>query len=47
MINFEVELEKYEPSADIEQVEEVVNQGNLTDMTDIVRELIIEAKGTR
>ncbi len=46
MINFEEELEKYEPSLDIEQVENVVNNRNLTDMTDIVRELITEAKGT-
>ncbi len=46
MINFEEELEKYEPSLDVEQVESVVNSNNLTDVTDIVRELITEAKGT-
>lgn len=46
MINFEEELEKYEPSLDVEQVESVVNNNNLTDVTDIVRELITEAKGT-
>ncbi len=46
MINFEEELNKYEPSLDVEQVENVVNNNNLTDMTDIVRELITEAKGT-
>ena len=46
MINFEEELEKYEPSLDVEQVENVVNNNNLTDVTDIVKELIIEAKGT-
>lgn len=44
MINFEEELEKYEPSLDVEQVENVVNNNNLTDMTDIVRELISEAR---
>ena len=37
MINFEEELEKYEPSPDVEQVENVVNNNNLTDLTDIVR----------
>lgn len=46
MINFEEELEKYEPSLDVEQVESVVKSNNLTDVTDIVRELITEAKGT-
>nr|MBP3598747.1 hypothetical protein [Eubacterium sp.] len=46
MINFEEELNKYEPSLDVEQVENVVNNNNLTDVTDIVRELITEAKGT-
>ena len=40
MINFEEELEKYEPSLDVEQVENAVNNNNLTDVTDIVRELI-------
>lgn len=46
MINFEEELEKYEPSLDVEQVESVVNSNNLTDVTDIIKELITEAKGT-
>ena len=47
MINFEKELEKYEPSLDVEQVSEVVNNNNnMTDVTDIMRELIAEAKGT-
>ena len=41
------ELEKYEPSLDIEQVSEVVNNSNnMTDVTDIMRELIAEVKGT-
>ena len=47
MINFEEELEKYEPSLDIEQVSEVVNNSNnMTDVTDIMRELSAEVKGT-
>ena len=46
MIYFEVELEKYEPSPDVEQVEDVVNNNNLTDVTDIVRELIADARAT-
>ena len=46
MINFEDELEKYEPSLDVEQVENAVNNNNLTDVTDIVRELISETRST-
>lgn len=46
MINFEEELEKYEPSLDVEQVENVVNNNNLTDVIDIVRELISETRST-
>lgn len=46
MINFEEELEKYEPSPDVEQVENVVNNNNLTDLTDIVREFIADVKTT-
>lgn len=46
MINFEEELEKYEPSLDVEQVENVVNNNNLTDVTDIVKELISEVRTT-
>ena len=47
MINFEEELKKYATSLDIEQVSEVVNNSNnMTDVTDIMRELIAEVKGT-
>lgn len=45
MINFEEELEKFQPSLDIEQVEEVIQNNNLTDVTDIVKELLQETKG--
>ena len=40
MLDFEEELAKFQPSMDIEQVEEVVYNNNLTDITDIVKELI-------
>ncbi len=46
MINFEEELEKYEPSPEIEQVEEIINNGNnMTDVMDIVREVMRENAG--
>lgn len=44
MINFEEELQKYEPSPDVEQIEDIVNNNNMTDVTDIIRELITEVK---
>lgn len=44
MINFDEELEKYEPSPDVEQIQDVVNNYNMTDVTDIIRELITEVK---
>ena len=36
MLNFEEELEKFQPSMDIEKVEDVVYHNNLADVTDIV-----------
>ena len=46
LLNFEEELEKFQPSMDIEKVEDVVYHNNLADVTDIVKELIQDAKGT-
>ena len=46
MLNFEKELENFQPSMDVEQVEDVVYNNNLADVTDIVKELIQDAKGT-
>lgn len=46
MLNFEEELEKFQPSMDVEKVEDVVYNNNLSDVTDIVKELIQDAKGT-
>lgn len=40
MLNFEDELEKFQPCLDVEQVEDVVHNNNLTDVTDIVKELL-------
>ncbi len=43
MINFDEELEKFEPSLEIEQAEDVINNNDLTDVTDILKEML---KGT-
>ena len=40
------ELEKFQPSMDVEKVEDVVYNNNLADVTDIVKELIQDSKGT-
>ena len=46
MLNFEEELEKFQPCMDVEKVEDVIYNSNLTDVTDIVKELIQDAKNT-
>lgn len=44
MINFDEELEKFQPSPEIEQAEDVINNNDLTDISDILKELL---KGNR
>lgn len=40
MLNFEEELKKFQPSLEVEGIEEAVYQEDLTDMTDILREMM-------
>lgn len=40
MINFEEELKKFHPSMEIEEVEDAVRDHELTDMTDIMVEML-------
>lgn len=44
MIDFEEELKLYKPSLEIEAVEDAIVKSDLTDMTDIMMELIKERK---
>ena len=44
MIDFEEELSRFKPSLEIEVVEDVIVKSDLTDMTDIMMELIKERK---
>ncbi len=44
MLNFEEELKKFHPSLEIEEIEDAVYQEDLTDMTDILREMIEQTK---
>lgn len=40
MLNFEEELEKFQPSLEIEEAEDVIISNDLTDLTDIIKDLI-------
>lgn len=40
MINFDEEIEKFQPSLEIEQAEDVINNNDLTDISDILKELL-------
>lgn len=40
MINFEEELAKYKPSTDIEHLEDEIIRRDLTDMTDILLQML-------
>lgn len=44
MINFDEEIQKFQPSPEIEQAEDVINNNDLTDVTDILKEIL---KGTK
>ena len=46
MVNVEEDLEKFQACMDVEKVEDVVYNNNLADVTDIVKELIQDSKGT-
>jgi len=47
MIDFEEELKKFQPSLEVEEAEEAIYSHNLTDMTDILQEIIKEARRNR
>ena len=44
MIDFEEELKKFQPSLEVEDIEDAVYQEDLTDMTDILREVMEQTK---
>ena len=47
MIDFEEELQRFKPSLDVEAVEDAIVKSDLTDMTDIMMEMIRERDGKR
>jgi len=40
MLDFEEELKKFKPSLEVEDIESAVYQEDLSDMTDLLREVI-------
>ena len=40
MLNYEEELKKFKPSLEVDQIEEAVYKEDLTDMQDIVKEVM-------
>lgn len=40
MINFEEEIEKFEPSLDIDQADDAIYHNDMTDVTDIIKEIL-------
>lgn len=44
MIDFEEELKKFKPSLEVEEAEEAIYNQDLTDMTDILREMMKDAR---
>ena len=47
MIDFEEEIQRFKPSLDVEAVEDAIVKSDLTEMTDIMMEMIRERDGKR
>ena len=47
MINYEEELKKFQPSLEVEEAEEAIYNRDLTDITDILKELMKDEKKKR
>ena len=44
MINFDEEIKKFHPSLEIDEAEDAIYNNNITDMTDILLEMLEERK---
>lgn len=44
MINFDEEINKFQPSLDVDQAEEAIYNNDLTDLSDIMKELLKKNK---
>lgn len=44
MVNFEEELKNFKPSLEVEEAEQAIYNHELTDMTDVMQEMLQELK---
>lgn len=44
MLDFEEEIKKFKPNLEVEEIEDAVYQEDLTDVTDILKEMLEETK---
>lgn len=44
MINFDEEIEKFQPSLEVEQAEDAIYSNDSTDVTDLIRDILGERK---
>lgn len=44
MINFEEEIEKFQPSLEVDEAEDVIYNNDVTDVTDIIQDILSEMK---
>lgn len=47
MLDFEKELEKFQPSLDVEGVADVVRHNDVSDVADLIKEVLKETKEMR
>ena len=47
MLYYEEELKKFQPSVEVEDIEDAVYQEDLTDMSDILREMIEQTNNSK
>ena len=44
MINFDEEITKFQPSLEVDQAEDVINNNDLSDITDIIKTMLKDLK---
>jgi len=44
MINFDEEIAKFQPSLEVDQAEDVINNNDLSDITDIIKTMLKDLK---
>ena len=44
MLNFEEELKKFQPSLEVEEIEDAVYQEDLSDVTDLLKQIMDQKK---